>query len=58
MEHELAGVQQSAEAVGAELRAVQRELNHAKQVRRITTQRLRAGSYMLVYLFGSCAVQL
>ena len=33
MEHELAGVRQNAEAVGAELRTFQRELNHAKQVR-------------------------
>ena len=46
MEHELAGVQQSAEAVGSELRLVQRELNHAKQARYVI-QLSRAGSRML-----------
>lgn len=51
MEHELAGLQQSAEAVGTELRLVQRELNHAKQVEYVI-QLSHAGSCMLLLALG------
>ena len=56
MEHELAGVQQSAEAVGSELRAVQRELNQAKQVTYVM-QLSHARSCMLAYCWHLADVQ-
>ena len=56
IEHELAGVQQSTEAVGSELRAVQRELNHAKQVRYVI-QLSHARSCMLAYRWHLADVQ-
>ena len=56
MEHELAGVQQSAEAVGSELRMVQRELTHAKQVRYVM-QLSHARSCMLAPCWHLADVQ-
>ena len=56
MEHELAGLQQSAEAVGTELRLVQRELNHAKQVEYVI-QLSHAGSCMPAYCWHLADLQ-